>query len=550
MKLNTLFRCLALLPAFLLLTACPPTGPDPDPTPTTSSDVSVLLGQSAAITGKSLAGAELQPLLEQQADGTLAFRCTNASFTLPFDLLKDYNAEKPFSRYVNYPIDRDFDLGSKPTVPYSAGESIDLSGYLPSVINLGSRSTGQTIYFQNLPEEVIALEDIELTESSHFSVTLSITKPFFTEGTVIPEFDVDMRSFFNSPEAENGILHFDAPMTAENGYKVTKSFALDGVPFDPANFDPAKHNLRFDARVGLSGKVHLEGMKTTRTRLAAAPANMVMNVTVLLLDVACKSVTGRFSYTSKAATGSMKLPSGLTALALEPASAAMQLDLTSNMSVPARAGIGVTSRKSRRVIGEVTGFATPLTVAGASGSSSTQFQLHQAGDLSPLFARMPDEFIFTATASALEDESCTVVLGQENSVELTPTVWIPFAPGSEYKTEVADTLSVPSSVGAALKSQSLELQGEVVNTLPFDVEMTATLIDDSGRVLSRDITQTLAAGTAATVKQTVNPLGTSTEAITKMRIVYQLKGTATPRAIKAADKLQAILSIKIPGSNQ
>ena len=547
MTMKSLFHALALAAAFILLTACPK--PEPEPTPVPKADETVSLGQTGLIDAQRLIPDEVRPLLVQQAGDALAFRCEGAPFSLAFDILKDYDGAKPFSRYCNYPIGYDFNLGSKPAVPAEAPEELDLSAVLPSMIDLGYRSKGMSIYLSGLPEEVLALESIQLAESSHFDVTLSVTSPFFTEGSIIPEFSVDMRAFFNSPEAVDGILSFDAPLTLENGYKAHKVFRLDGVPFDPANFDPERHNLRLDARVGLSGKVKFEGMKTTKTRLASAPDNLLINVTVELRDVSCKSVTGRFSYKTKAVTGTLVLPSALAAMELDPAGSSVQLDMTSNLSVPAQALVDLSSRKNRRTVGEVKGLSLPLAVAAPGGTASSVFRLQEAGDLTPLFARMPDEFQFNTSAAALEDQSCTVLLGQDNQVELTPSAVVPFALGSKYEMSLADTLPVQSKVGAALKEKSLEWLGEVVNTLPLDVEMTVTLIDDYGRAISRPMTQTVAAGSTASVKQAVQTVTTATERVSKAAVAYRLHGIATPRPLKASDKLQASLSIRIPGGD-
>ena len=543
--MKSILHLLAFSAAFMLLTACPK--PDTEPIPVPRPDETVSLGQTGAITGQSLVAESLQSLLVQQADGGLAFSHTDAPFSLSFDILKTYDGAKPFARYCNYPIDYNFNLGAKPAVPAEAPEEIDLTGILPATIDLGYRSKGMSIYLSGLPEEVIALEGIQLAESSHFDVTLSIVSPFFTEGSVIPEFSVDMRAFFNSPEAVEGILHFDAPLTAANGYKATKIFHLDGVPFDPDNFDASRHNLRLDARVGLSGTVALEGLKTTKTRLAAAPADLLINVTVVLRDVSCTSVTGRFSYQTKAVTGTLNLPSALAAMAIDPAGSSVELDMTSNLSVPAQALVDLTTRRSRRTIAEVSGMRMPLAVAAPGSSTTSVFKLQEAGDLSPLFARVPDEFLFETSAATQEDQTCTVLLGQNNVVTLTPNVVIPFVPASTFDMSLADTLSVQSKVGTALKAQPLGLQGEMVNTLPLDVDMAFTLIDDTGRTLSRPVTQTFAAESTTAIRQEIVAATAATDNLSKAVVVYRIRNPKSPRPIRASDKLQATLNIIIPG---
>ena len=221
--------------------------------------------------------------------------------------------------------------------------------------------------------------------------------------------------------------------------------------------------------------------------------------------------------------------------------------MTSNLSVPAQALVDLTTRRSRRTIAEVSGMRMPLAVAAPGSSTTSVFKLQEAGDLSPLFARVPDEFLFETSAATQEDQTCTVLLGQNNVVTLTPNVVIPFVPASTFDMSLADTLSVQSKVGTAHKAQPLGLQGEMVNTLPLDVDMAFTLIDDTGRTLSRPVTQTFAAESTTAIRQEIVAATAATDNLSKAVVVYRIRNPKSPRPIRASDKLQATLNIIIPG---
>jgi len=538
---------ISLCAAFVLLTACPKVEPEPTPEPVPTPDVNVSLGQISLITGEKMIPESARNLVVQQMDGSYAFVCKNSPYTLNYVFMKDYDPAHPFNRYVNFPIAYDFKLGSKPAVPANAPDVIDLTSLIPSVINLGNRSKGETIYLSGLPEGILSIEEIHLTEDSYVELKLSITDPFFTEGSVIPEFSVNMGKFIDSPEAVNGVISFDAELTPKNGYKVTKVFHLNSVPLDPENYNAAQKKLKLNAVVGLSGKVKCKNLKTTKSRLSAAGNEILLNASVVLRQVKIESITGRFEGSAQSVTKTVGVNATVAAMELDAAASAVQLDVESDITAPSQNLVAVSTRKSRKAIGTVADIPLPLDPATQSGIVKASFMLNEIADLSSLFTKMPDEFVFSTAVSTLNDQSCTIKIGQENHVSLTPTITIPFKPAKSFLLEKTDTIAVQSNVGTALKSKALELNGELVNTLPLDVEIIVTLIDNSGNVLSQAVSQSFPAGTTSQIKQTIRAVGSTPENISKAVIVSRLHGIDNGRVIKPDDKLQATMNIKIPG---
>ena len=538
--MKSFLHTFAFCAAFLLLTACPEVVPEPEPTPEPKPDVTVSLGQTSLITGESMVSEAARKQMVQRTDGSYDFVCKDNALSLSFSFMPDYDAAHPFDRYVDHPVDYDFNLGKKPTAPADAQNVIDLTKIMPSVVNLGSRSKGMNIYLSGLPEELTALEAINLTESSRFEVILQLTDPFFTEGTVVPEFSVDMRHFFNAVEAENGILHFDAPLTRANGYKASMIFHLDGVPMKSSKFNPNQHNLKLEASVGLSGKVTYKDIKTTKDRLSAAPSDMLLNAAVVLRDVKIGSVVGRMANFSKSASRTMKFNSSIAALDLDVTDATVQMDVANSIALSLPAMLNMTSRKGGKSIGAVSDIPFPLDETG-----KTTVMLTEEYDLSALLTRMPDDIVFKASVTEPEG-NYLIPVGKKGSVSLTPTVTIPFKPTQDFVYEAIDTIAAPSNVGLGLKEKSVVLFGEMVNTLPLDVEMTVKMVDDNGTAHTQEVTQSFPAGSTTQINQTVKATS-SPETITKVVVIRRAKGTAQSRLINASDKLQATLNIKIPG---
>lgn len=543
------FYALTLSAAFVLLTACPKV--EPEPTPEPRPEVNASLGQTSLVTSESMLTDGARKLMVEQSDGSYAFVFKENAFSVSYSFIQNYDPSHPFKRYVNSPIDYDFNLGNKPAAPADAGDVIDLTKIMPAVVNLGSRSKGTSIYLSGLPEELVALEGVTLSEDSRFEVTLSLTEPFFTEGVATPEFKVDMRRFFNSPEAKDGILSFDAPLTRQNGYRATKIFHISDVPFNPANFSAKNHNLKLEASIGLSGKVYYKDIKTTKSRLAAAPSDMLLNVSVVLRNVSIKAIKGRVEgVDKKTASKTMKIQSDLAALALDPAASTIQVDIATNLSIPAETTLDLTSRKGGKAIGSVTGINVPLEVMPFDSSAAFSMKLNETSDLSKVLSSMPDDFVFKATVCPPSEDCYWFGIDQKSNVSFKPTVTMPYKPGKDFIYEKVDTISVPSGVGAALTDRSAELKGEMVNSMPLDVELIVTLVDASGNAVTQPVSQTFPAGSTTQVSQTIKAPGEAAASIAKAVVATRVHGTGQSRALTRNDKLQATLNIHIPGDQR
>lgn len=550
MKRSTL---LLLLAFSLIAVACPMVDPDdpkptPGPTPTTDS-TTVSLSTTRKITASDLVSLSLAERLSLSADGTYALSSEGSPVAMSFDGLKDYDGSRPFRKYCNFPISYDFRLGNKPSVPTGAGYGeIDLSSVLPATVNLGSRSKGTTLYAPALPDGLASVESITLSEKSQIRITLSIPDCFFTDGTVTPSFSVDMRQFFESDETVDGILTFDAPLTKENGWAYTKNLRLTGVIFDPANFDASTNKLKIDARIGLSGKVAFEGMKTTRARLSAAEDLMKLNVTVVLLDVSCESITGSFSYKTKDMSGTLDLHDLANAAGktLDAKHAEIQLDLSGNLPVESGATVALTTKRSRRTLGKAEGIQLEMPAASEAQASSASRTLTSAdAGVAALLTEMPDELLVSSSAFTNPESTGTMWIGQSYAASITPSVRIPLAFNKNLSVEVSDTLTAPSQLKAALKKGPASLSGQVSNSLPYPATMTVRMIDEYGMAVTTETSMDVPAGATTNVSMTVkNAAGEGIDGLSRTVVTFKVTGVDGSRPLKSTDALQADLKVK------
>ena len=543
-KMKRLRLFFVLSAALLVLTACPK--PEPEPVPV-DPDVTISLSQLSGVSVSSLLAEDVISAMEKEGDNCY-ITCKGEPVSIPVSLLSDYDGAKPFKRYCNFPIGYDFILGNTPAAPAGATDPIDMMTVLPSVLDLGTRSKGASIFFSGLPEEIAALESMELTEDSRFELTLAFTNPWFTEGTITPEFQVDIRKFFNSPDAKDGYLTFDAELSPENGYKAKKSFRLSSLAFDPDKYSAKNHNIEVEARITIKAKVQFKDMKTTKARLAAAPSDMRINAQVELKDIACKRITGKFSHKVKGSV-SERLDLSILGndLAVDPATASVLVDVNSDLTLAYEAVSTLSTKQGYRTVGYVDDIQYDIPIAEVGKTAETRYDLALVKSLDAIFAQTPTEMTYTVEAVSRPDVSCVLTLGQTGTATFKPAVRVPLAFGETFAKEIVELIPVQLDTQTQVGDKQVTLQGSLVNTLPLDGEMAIVLVNQAGSPITREVKLSFTADGTTQVSQplTVSMSGTASNA----KIVYRFKGTKTSRPIKASDALKPQLSLFIPGQN-
>jgi hypothetical protein len=529
----------------------------------------VPLVNTGALTIEDLVGDKLDEYLLLNEDRTYSLSYDSAPFSFTFDELKDYDTSGPFRRYIDYPISYGFDLFSKPAdLPFDDEGKADLAGFFPDTVALPDLSKTASLSVPRLPEELVAVNSITLSEDSHFDVTISLPDCMFTEGTLTPDFTVDMSSFFESEDARDGILHFDTPLTAENGYSVTRSYNLHKVIFDPRDFDPRTHTITLHATVNVNGTCYFSGLKTDREHFAQSGASTVLLVQVILRTVDCVAFEGAYDYTVKDVSTSVDVKGMLDEFTtifdsrdfnLQLTDPEILLNVETNVPIPTRANLDLVARKNGLRYADIKNILIDFPYAEPGETIRHGIRLageakHEEGiddvivDFSKLMSRVPDEIRVNATASTIKERIAEVRFGESYFMNLQPTLHVPMAFGPETRLSLSDTVAMPAELGKILKDNKVTLAGTITNTLPLEVDFSVVMLNDAGIMVTEEVTQHLAAGGTSTINiPLVNKVEDGIVRLSKAVLSFQVKGTAQPRAIKADDYLQAKIHAEVPG---
>lgn len=527
------------------------------------------LVNTGQLTVEDLVGDRLEDYLVLNDDRSYALSYDSDPFSFTFDELKDYDTSGPFRRYVDVPISYGFDLFEKPAaIPFDEKDEASLDSIFPAFIELPDLSKTASLSVPRLPDELVEVRSITLSEDSHFDVTISLPDCLFTEGTLTPDFNVDLSQFFESDDAENGVLHFDTPLDESNGYSVTRSYHLHKVVFNPDDFDPRTHTLTLHAGVTVNGSCTFSGLKTSRERFEQAGASTILLVQVIIRTVDCIAFTGAYDYTVKDLSTSVDVKGMMNEFStlfdsqdfnIQLTDPEILLDVQTNVPIPTRADLSLTARKNGLRYADIKNILIDFPYAEPGQTVRHGIRLageakHEEGiddvivDFSKITTRVPDEIRVNATASTIKDRIAEVRFGETYYMNLQPTLRIPLSFGKDTRIGLRDTVAMPSELGKILKDNTVIVAGEMTNSLPLEVDFSLVMLNDAGIMVTEEVTQRLAAsGTTAIRIPLVNKVEDGIVNLSKAVLSFQVKGTATPRAVKADDFLQARLHAEIPG---
>jgi len=505
-----------------LLAACDEPAPIPDPVPSSADSLTVDLSGFRALSAIDILDPALRGNVSKVKDGTLMLSFAGEKGTVTIDAMKDYDGGAPTRRYCNYPISYTFDMGARPV---AEGDPLAIKD---RTIDLGTRSKGTTLYLAGMPDGLTSLKGVTLTEESRIDVTLSMVSPWFTDGTITPTFSVDMRKFFGAREAEAGILTFDAPLSKQNGWSMTKTFHLTDVVFDPENYDAKGQKLKLDAAIGLSGTVALSGLHTTADKEAKAPTNLQMTVTVILRDVSVANVKGTFSYSGISEEYALSMP-GIPVKGtqlLDLSSAKMTLAAFGSVPGPCNVSTALDARAERRSVAKASGlsFDLPASAPGGKSESWGDFGKMTSEEMNALLAKDFNNLLLQSKVTLDPDAVLTIPVGEPYEVLVAPLFEFPACPKAGYAVDIRDTIPVPQSVINALKEGEVRFVGSLANSLPLDLAIEMRGFSVTGSQLLSLALPTVSSGATIPVEMVVkNTVGTSIENLAML--VLSISGT-------------------------
>ena len=533
-------------------------------------DFVIPLAHTGQLAVGDLLGDRLDTYLALDSDGSYSFRYAAEPFSFAFDGLKDYDGTGPFRRYINYPINYSFSFFPKPeTAPeYDASGEADLTGLIPASVTLGNLSKSASLSVPRLPDELVELHSITLSDDSRFDLTLSIPDCLLTGGTVTPDLNIDLSEFFECTEAEEGILHFDTPLTPENGYTVTKSFHLHKVVFDPKNYDPQTHTLMLKAGMRFSGSCTISDPRTDRTHFQKAPATTLLRVSVILIKVDCQAIEGVFDYKPDGIQATLDFKEmmaglneklGTSTLSFANADPEILLDVSSNVTVPTRADISLVAKKNRIRYADISHILVDFPYAEPGKTVDRRIRIagdekvepgveNVVVDFGKLMSRVPDEILVSVAASTRTDMIAEIRLGETYFASILPQVRIPLVFGADTQMELRDTIALPQGLGELLRDNTLILAGKMTNTLPLQIDLTVDIINESGISLIEPVTQRIKAEGKSTLNVPLKNLVQDGIVYASHAILtFQISGSAKPRVLKADDYVQTELHLQMPG---
>ena len=529
-------------------------------------DLTIPLGSTRPMTVESLIGDRFENLFELEGDGVYRAHYRADSVDFIFAGLKDYDGSRPFSKYTHYPISTEFDLFRTPAnLSFDAKGEADLSSLVPGEIRIANRTKGETLSIPRMPDQLLALESITLTDASKVRVTFSIPNCLLSEGVVTPTIYVDLSQFFENKDAVDGVVTVVVPLTPQNNYTRTVDIPLHKLVFNPDDFDASTHTLTMDARIGFSGTVAVSGAKTTRTRYQRAPQVNQLHITAELLDLTCESIVGCYDYTIsqlqtrvdlKEMTGDILERIGDPDAVLDFSDPEIMLSVESNISVPTYASIDLTAMRGRRKIGEMKGIAVPLPTAEPGGSVTQQIRLGKTAhspddvilDFTELVRLLPDEIVVDITGYTYKDRFGEVRVKQVYQANVSPRVNIPLALGPALQLTLRDTLDLPAGLDSLLRENRLTLCGNITNTLPLRLDLDLEAFSQNGTKLFEPVSETIAAsGTSSVSLPLVLLQGAQIDSLSKACLTFRVSGTPDGRPVLATDYVSADLKLKIPG---
>lgn len=537
---------------------------------TVGGDITLPLGSTGRITVAdmldNMIGDQFDDLLFRQEDDSYTIEYRTRTLNFSFSAADYVDGSNPFRTYVRTPVALTIPFVEKPAVTFAAGsDEADLSGLLPAVKKMPSRNLGRTLPVRTLPKELVGLESLTLSEDSQVQVTVSIPGCMLSKGTITPDLKIDLSSFLEVAEAQEGVARFDTPLTPENGYKATRTYSLRKVLIDPESFNAKEHRMNLDIKVKFEGSFSFDHPVTDRSTYAGAPLQQDIQVEVMLLKMDVQSIVGRFDFKPSdvsAALGITPLTSRIRK-ALEGFDVSYDfdrpeiiMDVQSNISLPTAGLMTLTAVRNDKPIAELKDIPVDFPISSDGSMFSRRIRVAKgadtaAGDIdldvSPLLKQLPDDVNITISPYTLPDETGEVSLVQRYRASVNPLLVIPVSFGTGMEMSMRDTLALPDSIGVMLTSQNLQLFGEITNTLPMQIGLTCHLVDDRGYAVFEPVKADIAARGDSPLELPLKAvIGRRPEELTRAILDFRFTVPEAGHIIYAGDYAQVRLHARLP----
>lgn len=513
--------------------------------------ISVPLGSTKQMTVESLFGKSLGDAVSKKADGSYLIHYDANTFSADISGLNNIEADLPIGDASN-PVEAIVWLFDKPEVDLSLypDDRVDLSDHMDLYGKLHNHIETIHISISDIPKEIAGIKAMTLAPGATLKVSVSIPDCVLTEGTISPDVKIDLSELLNITGIADNILKInDLVLSPENNYSAQITYPVQGIIFDPDNFDPKAHSLDLNADIKVSGNYIIQHPATTKTHYLESPYDNSLVVDFEVTGASIATVTGSFDYKTSQVNYSYDLGDfagklGSDDAVLDFANPSILLDLQGALGIPVTAHLTIIGLKKGAPVGpEQKDMLIELPVA-KDGSISKQLTISKNGDipydLSALLRANPDAIEFRIYAETDKSKNGTISKDGKYWLDLTPHIDIPLAFGPELRLSFRDTLPIPSTVGSLLKNNTLMLSGDAIHTLPLCLRFGFVMTDDAGNAVTSPVnTPDITTGqkTSFELSQTASS-PSSAERISKAILTFNLSASESGAALNANQTIQ------------
>ena len=500
--------------------------------------ISAPLGNTRQFTVESLFGEYLGDYISKKADGSYFIQYDAPKISANVSEIGNINVPLSFDSDSDY-FNTSVFLFAKPDIDLSKypEDNVALFGYMSPIIPILRHTEKIHVRIDDIPEEIVALSDMTLSDGAALKVSVSIPDCLLTKGTIAPDVKVDVSQLLNLSEATDNILRInDISLSPENNYSDVSYYPLKGIFFDPDAFSATDHTLDIDADIQISGSFQIISPATTHARYQAAPAQNELLVKIELTDASIASVTGAFDYRTPPFdytynigefTGQLNSENAV----LDFADPAIVLDIQGALGISVNAYLSVTGLKNGVPV-SVEPLETMVDLPNKDGALSKTVRIAKDGDipydLSALMRANPDALHFRAYAETDRSQTGTISKDGNYWLDVMPQIEIPLSFGPNLYLNFRDTILLPTTVGQILRDNAVMLSGEMIHTLPLNLIFGFVMTDNDGNPMTSP--------------------ATTPEITTGKRTVFELSQKATSRS--AAEKIsKAIMTFTLTASD-
>jgi len=175
-----------------------------------------------------------------------------------------------------------------------------------------------------------------------------------------------------------------------------------------------------------------------------------------------------------------------------------------------------------------------------------------------MFKTVPDDITFVVDAQANTEEKHHIDLNAEYKMKIKYDVRVPMAFGDELNIEIRDTISdLDESIGdLAFSGKSLEIFGDVLNSIPLQLDFTMYPLDKDNNYIAVDsVSQVIKSGAfdGSAVSSKISLKFEDPDGLMKdvrgFELVFKActNGTPAGTAIKPENYIKADLKVRLKG---